>query len=312
MATQRLSTLLAATAPLVVDGAMATELEKLGVDTANDLWSATALLTHPEAVAQVHRNYFEAGANLAITNTYQANVSAFLAHGFTAQESENVVKKAVHIAVTERDRYMERHPGAKVAVAASIGPYGAYLADGSEYTGAYNLPDATYREFHRQRIALADAAGADCFAFETMPNADETHALVGLLADEFPESQAWFSFSVKDPHHLADGTPLAELISALNTADQVLALGVNCLTQQLVEPALNHLRSLTEKPLVAYPNSGESYDPATKTWHPAGAGASFALNTSVWVEAGARLIGGCCRTTPQDIAEVSRAVRNLQ
>lgn len=309
MTTHRLSELLNTSPLVVVDGAMATELEKLGVDTANELWSATALIDHREAVAQVHRDYFEAGAHIATTNTYQANVPAFMASGLSESESVQLIKTAVNIAVKTRNEYAAEHPEQPdhLVVAASIGPYGAYLADGSEYTGAYSLTAEGYKDFHRQRLHLVDEAGADAFVLETMPNGEEVRALVELLADEFPDAEAWVSFSLKDADHLRDGTALADILPVLEASAQVLAVGLNCTAQVNVEPAIRALKSLTGKPIIVYPNSGEKYDPATKTWAPAGADASFATNTPVWKDAGARLIGGCCRTTPADIAEVARA-----
>lgn len=308
MTTHRLSKLLNTRPLVVVDGAMATELEKLGVDTANELWSATALIDHRDAVAQVHRDYFEAGAHIATTNTYQANVPAFMASGLSESESVELIKTAVNIAVKTRNEYAVEHSDQPdgLVVAASIGPYGAYLADGSEYTGAYSLSRGQFKDFHRQRLQLVDAAGADAFALETMPNGEEVRALVELLADDFTDAEAWVSFSLKDSEHLRDGTALAEIMPLLNASPQILAVGLNCTAQANVEPAVRALKALTDKPIIVYPNSGEEYDPVTKTWAPAGVDASFATYAPVWQDAGARVIGGCCRTTPADIAEVAR------
>lgn len=311
MTTHRFSPLLSAHPLVVVDGAMATELEKLGVDTANELWSATALIDHRDAVAQVHRDYFEAGAHIATTNTYQANVPAFMASGLSESESVQLIKTAVNIAVKTRNEYAAEHPEqpGHLVVAASIGPYGAYLADGSEYTGAYSLTRQEFKDFHRQRLQLVDQAGADAFALETMPNAEEVHALTELLADEFPQAEAWVSFSLKDAEHLRDGTSLADIVPLLDASSQVLAIGLNCTAQENVESAIRALKTLTDKPVIVYPNSGEKYDPVTKTWASADADASFAANAPIWKDAGAHLIGGCCRTTPADIAEVVGASR---
>ncbi|MBM7052289.1 homocysteine S-methyltransferase [Rothia sp. ZJ1223] len=307
MTTHRFSQLLATDPLVVADGAMATELEKLGVDTANQLWSATALIDHPQAIAEVHRSYFEAGAHIATTNTYQANVPAFVESGLTEAESVQLVKKAVNIAVKTRHEYAEEnHQDARLlVVAASIGPYGAYLADGSEYTGNYSLTLTEFKDFHRQRMQLVDEAGADVFALETMPNGDEVRALVDLLAQEFSESEAWVSLSLKDSHHLCDGTALSELLPVLDASPQVVAVGLNCTAQENVEPALRALSALTTKPLITYPNSGEEYDPVTKTWALKDSTANLALNTEWWQAAGARVIGGCCRTAPADIAEIA-------
>lgn len=308
MSGSRLSDLLAHTQYPVLDGAMATELEKLSVDTASDLWSAAALLHQPEAIAQVHRSYFEAGAHCATTNTYQANIVAFQEVGLSESESAQLIRQAVHIALQARHEVINLYPGRVMVVAGSVGPYGAYVADGSEYTGSYELTDQGYRDFHRPRLALLQEAGVDCIALETMPNGGEVKALLGLLADEFPLVEAWLSFSLADANHLCDGTPLAEVMPLVNESQQVLAVGLNCTALKMVEPALRSLSALTDKPLLAYPNSGETYDPVTKTWHEAPAGSSLGSWAPRWVEAGARMVGGCCRTSPADIAELAQAV----
>lgn len=307
----RLSDLLAHTQYPVLDGAMATELEKLGVATASDLWSAAALLHQPEAIAQVHRSYFEAGANCATTNTYQANIAAFEQIGLSEVQSAELIRQAVHIALQARHEVTNLYPERVMVVAGSVGPYGAYLADGSEYTGAYRLSDREYRDFHRPRLALLQEAGVDCFALETMPNLGEVKALLGLLADEFPETEAWLSLSLADDGRLCDGTPLAEVMALVNESQQVLAVGLNCTALERVEPALQSMGALTDKPLLAYPNSGETYDPITKTWHEAAAGKDLRSWVPRWLEAGARMVGGCCRTSPADIAGLAQEVSGL-
>ncbi|GGH66994.1 homocysteine S-methyltransferase [Rothia aerolata] len=306
---QSLSGLLEAVEHPIIDGAMATELEKLGVDTAQELWSAAALLNQPEAIAAVHRSYFEAGAHVATTNTYQANIAAFEARGLTAAQSADLIKRAVHIAVEVRNNFAASvQDGAPRLVAGSVGPYGAYLADGSEYTGAYRLTDAEFRDFHRQRLALMLEAGADFLALETMPSGPEVLALLGLLADEFPESEAWLSLSLEDSEHLRDGTSLVALADAINASQQVKAVGLNCTALENVAPALAVLGGLVDKPLLVYPNSGEIYHADTKTWSAAPQSQSFGALVPDWIEKGAVLVGGCCRTTPADISEIASAV----
>jgi len=212
---QQLATILA-NGPLVVDGAMATELQKKGVDTANNLWSATALLNAPSAIKEVHRSYFVAGANIVLTNSYQANLPAFEAHGFSEEEGQHLIQKAVQLAQAARDEYVQTLPADKkrpLLIAGSVGPYGAYLANGSEYTGDYLLRKEEYKNFHRPRMQALAQAGVDLFAFETQPNFAETQALAELLYEEFPEMLAWLSFSVDGKDKLCDGTPLKQAVS---------------------------------------------------------------------------------------------------
>lgn len=300
---------------LVVDGAMATELEKRGVDTSSDLWSATALIDHPDEIIAVHKSYFENGADVATTNTYQANVSKFMELGWSESESEALIVKAVELARTACDEYYgslsddERKKRAPdPLIAGSVGPYGAYLADGSEYRGDYNLTKAEFQEFHYSRMQLLDQAGVDLFAFETQPNFDEANALVDLLMDKFPKQQAWLTFSVKDEETLCDGTSLAEAVKYFNGADQISAIGVNCTTLENINEIIRNIHQVTDKPIIVYPNNGDIYDPETKTWQANPQADTFKDLVPEWLDAGAKLIGGCCRTTPSDIKEISNFI----
>ncbi|WP_338231211.1 homocysteine S-methyltransferase [Companilactobacillus muriivasis] len=300
---------------LVVDGAMATELEKHGVNTDSDLWSAKALIENPEAITAVHESYFQNGADVATTNTYQANVSKFMELGFSESESENLVIKAVELAKKARSNYFDSLPkdvrqkrAPHPLVAGSVGPYGAYLADGSEYTGDYNLSKSEFQEFHYSRMELLDRAGVDLFAFETQPNFDEANALVDLLMDKFPEQHAWLTFSVKDDSTLCDGTSLSEAVKYFNGADQISAIGVNCTTLENIHEIIRNVNQVTDKPIIVYPNNGDIYDPVTKTWQANPQADTFSDLVPEWLEAGAKLIGGCCRTTPNDIKEISNYI----
>lgn len=300
---------------LVVDGAMATELEKRGVDTGSDLWSATALLENPEAISAVHKSYFENGADIAITNTYQANISRFMELGLSEIESEGLITKAVNLARKARDEYYDslsqtdRQKRAKYPlIAGSVGPYGAYLADGSEYRGDYNLTKAEFQEFHLRRMQLLDQAGVDLFAFETQPNFDEANALVSLLENRFPKQHAWLTFSVKDEDTLCDGTSLQEAVKYFEGLEQISAIGVNCTTLENIHDIIRSISQVTNKPVIVYPNNGDIYDPETKTWQKSDDADTFSELVPEWLEDGAQLIGGCCRTTPDDIKTISEIV----
>ncbi|MCG0792264.1 homocysteine methyltransferase [Lactiplantibacillus plantarum] len=290
--------------PVVSDGAMATELEKRGVATNSALWSATAMLDHPDAIQAVHQSYLDAGAKIMTTNTYQANVPAFEQAGIAAAQARQLIQQAVTIAHTARDA---SHVTDAV-IAGSIGPYGAYLADGSEYTGAYQLTPSAYQDFHRERLASIMAAGVDVLALETMPRLDEVQALVQLITTTWPQQPYWVSFSIKDPQTLCDGTSLAVAAKWVAAQPNVVAVGVNCTTLENIAPALTTLKAAVAVPLIVYPNSGDQYDPVTKTWQETHLSHQFASFVPQWLAAGARIIGGCCRTTPKDIATVARAL----
>ncbi|WP_182629696.1 homocysteine S-methyltransferase [Pantoea hericii] len=292
---------------LILDGALATELEARGCHLADALWSAKVLMENPELIYQVHYDYFVAGARCAITASYQATPQGFATRGLDEAQSLALIAQSVELARRARQDYLAVRPDAKtLLVAGSVGPYGAFLADGSEYRGDYALPEAEMMAFHRPRVQALLAAGADLLACETLPSFAEAQALVKLLA-EFPEGRAWFTFTLRDAGHISDGTPLSEVVSWLNQQPQVIALGINCVALESVTPALQQLQRLTDKPLVVYPNSGEQYAASSKTWHSAPSGCTLHDKLDEWQQAGAKLIGGCCRTSPNDIAAIARA-----
>ncbi|WAT16026.1 homocysteine S-methyltransferase [Xanthomonas fragariae] len=296
---------------VLLDGALATELEQRGCDLNDALWSARVLVEQPELIYQVHRDYFAAGAQCAITASYQATPLGFAARGLDLAQSLALIARSVALAAQARADHLQVQPQpAQLWVAGSVGPYGAYLADGSEYRGDYDLPLAQLMDFHRPRIAALAEAGVDLLACETLPSANEIVAL-RLLLEEFPKLHAWFSFTVRDAAHLSDGTPLAQVVPALDACAQVIAVGINCIALRQVTAALQTLSALTSLPLVVYPNSGEHYDASDKRWHAGTTPAcSLVEQHGQWLAAGARLIGGCCRTTPRDIAALA-AVRSF-
>ena len=290
---------------LILDGALATELEARGCNLADTLWSAKVLMENPELIYQVHYDYFAAGANVAITASYQATPLGFAARGLDSGQASALIRQSVALAQRARDDYRAASGSeAPLLVAGSVGPYGAYLANGAEYRGDYALPAAEMKDFHRPRVAALLEAGVDLLACETLPSFGEIQALISLLA-EFPHSSAWFSFTLRDAQHLSDGTPLSKVAEVINDAPQVVAVGLNCVALESVTPALQTLQALTDKPLLVYPNSGEQYDAVSKSWHSAPSGCTLHDKFPEWQQAGARLIGGCCRTTPQDIAAIA-------
>ncbi|WP_313683326.1 homocysteine S-methyltransferase [Pantoea sp.] len=296
---------LSQTDTLILDGALATELEARGCNLADALWSAKVLMENPELIYQVHYDYFAAGAHCAITSSYQATPQGFVQRGLDETQALALIRQSATLAKRARDDYRAASgSSAPLLVAGSVGPYGAFLANGAEYRGDYALPEDEMKAFHRPRIAALLEAGVDLLACETLPSFAEAEALVSLLA-EFPDSSAWFSFTLRDAQHISDGTPLSKVAALLNAAPQVVALGINCVALESVTPALRSLQALCDKPLLVYPNSGEQYDASSKTWHSAPSGCTLHDKFPEWQQAGARLIGGCCRTTPQDIAAIA-------
>lgn len=300
------ATLLATHNTLILDGALATELEARGCDLSDSLWSAKVLIENPELIYQVHLDYFNAGAQCAITASYQATPQGFLRRGLDHEQSLALIAKSVHLAQQARSDFLAQHPQVTpLPIAGSVGPYGAYLADGSEYRGDYALPQEEMIAFHRPRIRALAEAGVDLLACETLPSFAELQALLTLL-QEFPTLGAWFAFTLRDSQHLSDGTPLTQVLAALHGNPQALAIGINCIALENVAPALRQFAVLTDKPLLVYPNSGEHYDAVSKTWHACGGEhGSLIDQVGEWQRIGARLIGGCCRTTPKDIRQIA-------
>ncbi|WP_121641781.1 homocysteine S-methyltransferase [Bacillus vallismortis] len=304
------------TYPLIVlDGAMATELERKGCDLNDSLWSAKILMEEPELIKQVHTDYFAAGADCAITASYQSTFEGFAARGLSEAEARRLIEMSVSIAAEARDEFWafeeNRLSRPKPIIAASVGPYGAYLADGSEYRGHYGISEDELVEFHRPRMKALIEAGADVLACETIPCLSEAKAIARLLK-EFPEAYAWISFSAKDSQHISDGTPAADCASWLDEHRQIAALGINCTPLQHIPFLIEELKKHSSKPIIVYPNSGEQYDPKTKTWNGAGCAEPYGTSARTWHEKGAKLIGGCCRTTPEDIKEIASWARSLK
>lgn len=289
------------TKPLLIDGAMSTALEQLGADTNNSLWTASVLANQPALVKKVHQEYFKAGARLAITDTYQANVPAFIRNGYSKQETHSLIQRAVALAKEARDEY-QQETGIYNYVAGALGPYGAYLANGSEYTGDYHLSTIEYQQFHRPRLTDILTVGVDVIAIETQPRLDEVLAELDLVKELAPDTLCYVSFSLKDSTRLPDGTPLAVAARTVAKYPNVFAVGVNCIPLEEVTATIETIHQATDKPVIAYPNSSATYDPTTKTWSYPHGRRSLVDYLPQWLAAGLTIIGGCCTTTPQDIA----------
>lgn len=298
---------------LVIDGALATELDRRGCDLKDDLWSAKILLEQPEIIKQVHLDYFSAGADCAITASYQATIEGFAKRGLHEKEAIGLIRRSVELAIQARDEFWSdpasRAGRAKPFVAASIGPYGAFLADGSEYRGDYGLNQNELMDFHRPRMQALIEAGADILACETIPCLVEAQAIAKLL-EEFPDTAAWFSFSARDAKHISEGQVFADCVKEMEDQPQIAAIGINCTSPNHIPSLILEARKVTEKPVLVYPNSGETYNAEKNDWNGDPAFDSFGVQARGWYEAGARLIGGCCRTTPDDIRVIASWARS--
>jgi homocysteine S-methyltransferase len=281
---------------LVADGGLATALEARGHDLSDDLWSARLLLDQPQEIADVHAEFFRAGAAFATTARYQASFDGFAARGIGPADAERLLRRSIELAKTARDAV----GGGDRWVAASVGPYGAALAGGQEYVGRYGLSVAQLAAWHRRRLEVLVDAGPDVLAVETIPDVDEAEGLVGLIDDH--GVPAWLSYTVSGTTTCA-GQPLADAFAVAKDSSKVVAVGVNCCAPADVLTAAQIACEVTGKPVVVYPNSGEEWDGARRTW----VGTSRWSTDLVgrWVAAGARIVGGCCRVYPADIADIA-------
>ncbi|MEU9145452.1 homocysteine S-methyltransferase [Streptomyces sp. NPDC048349] len=269
---------------VLLDGGLSNQLAAQGCDLSGGLWTGRVLAERPDQVAAAHTAYARAGAEVLITASYQIGPR----HPRAAELLHRSVALAARVAGAA---------GHEVWVAASVGPYGAVLADGSEYRGRYGLSVRELTAFHRPRIEALLAAGPDVLALETIPDPDEAQALLTVLAET--GAPAWLSYTAAGGR-TRSGAPLAEAFALAAASPQVIAVGVNCCDPAEVLPALEAAAATTRTPLVAYPNDGSVWEAATATWHAPRTEAPWP--TAAWLRTGARLIGGCCRIGPDRIA----------
>jgi S-methylmethionine-dependent homocysteine/selenocysteine methylase len=289
-----------ATGPVVLDGGLSTELEARGHDVSSALWSARLLRDDPEAIVAAHAAFAAAGAQVATTASYQATFDGFAAAGMDRAETARLITSSVALA---------RRGAPEGWVAGSVGPYGAMLADGSEYTGAYvsdvGVPEL--RAFHRPRMQLLAGAGADVLACETVPAAAEAEALIAEA--EALGVPIWLSLTTVTGDdgvvRTRRGERAAGVFAMADGVDAVVAVGVNCTDPAGLGPAIE-AATRSGKPVVVYPNSGEGWDAVARAW--TGTPGIDVNAVPRWVEAGARLVGGCCRVRPQHIAAIASAL----
>lgn len=293
----------------VLDGAMATELERRGFDISGSLWSAHVLDRSPDAIAAVHRDYLRAGADCLSTASYQVSTLGYRELGRPSGDAAEALRHSVRIAEQARDEYA-REDSRRIWIAASLGPYGAALHDGAEYHGRYSIGFEDLVAFHAERLAVLAETGADFVALETIPSLEEAHAILNALAQTSGVA-AWISFTCRDAFHVAHGERLEDCGAAVADSPQVLAVGINCTAPHNIANLIAEARRGAggRKPVIVYPNSGETWDASKRAWRGKADLSSFAALAREWYAAGAQAVGGCCRTGPTHIAAVAEARR---
>jgi len=299
--------LIQADVPLLLDGGLGSELAARGHDLSSSLWSAELIAAHPEAIAEVHRAYLDAGARCITSASYQASIPGLTAAGLDGGAIAAVFGDSVAIAKRTRAEFLRDNPDCVYypLVAASVGPYGAYLADGSEYRGNYGVDDSQLHSFHEQRLRWLDATGADLLACETIPDLQEARVLSQLL--EKVSTPCWVSFCCGDAEHLHDGSRLADAVALFNGLPTVIAIGANCVSPGIVCDLVANLRGMVgERAIVVYPNSGAQYDAERKSWHGQETAEEWSELARAWHRAGADIVGGCCRISPDHIQQLAK------
>lgn len=294
---------------MILDGGLATALEARGCDLNDPLWSAKVLIEAPDLIRQVHLDFLHAGADCITTSSYQASLQGFHRRGLDADAGRKLLALSVRLAVSARDEFWDDPANQKgrqrPLVAASVGPYAAYLADGSEYTGRYQATDQELYDFHMSRWQILARSGADLLGCETIPVGREGEVLLRLLR-ETPGSWAWMSFCCRDHLHLSDGTRLADVVQVCGEEPQVAAVGINCTAPEFIPSLIGEVKAVTSKPILVYPNSGERYEAEKKTWHSSPSSLGWEEATKEWTRMGASGVGGCCRVGPQRITDIRR------
>jgi homocysteine S-methyltransferase len=294
----------------ILDGGLATQLERQGCDLDDPLWSARVLLEAPDQVVRAHEAFFRAGADCATTATYQASFPGFAARGIDERAAEHIMIRAVELARAAWERVSAQHDVSdrpRPFIAGSIGSYGAFLADGSEYRGDFQVSHEQLIQFHRPRAAIL-AAHADLLACETIPCVAEAAALAVVLAPL--DVPAWISFSCRDRDHLASGEPLAKAIECVVELPSIAAVGINCMAPRLACGLMDTIAKVTDKPVLVYPNANERYERGLWVGKPV-TPAAFAREAALWAKKGAIAVGGCCRITPAHIERLARTRSGL-
>jgi homocysteine S-methyltransferase len=295
----------------VLDGGLATELERRGCDISGALWSAHVLDHAPASIVAVHLDYLRAGADCIATASYQVSGRGYREIGGTADDAAHALRLSVALAEQARAVYSleNRRP---IRIAASLGPFGAALHNGAEYHGRYDIGFDNLVAFHAERLAVLADTSADLIAFETIPSLEEARAILRAL-ERTPSLTAWISFTCRDDVHIARGEPLAEAAAVVAASPQVVAIGINCTPPERIVALIGEAQRgvASRKPIIVYPNSGETWAAATRTWQGDASVAGYEDLARSWFAAGAQAVGGCCRTGPAHIVSVAAAVRSI-
>jgi homocysteine S-methyltransferase len=299
----------------ILDGGMASELEFQGANITGPLWSAHVLEEAPEKILAVHRAYLDAGAEILLTASYQVSRQGYQENGLSPERADQALLLSVELAIEARAQHHHHHPATTpILIAASLGPYGAALHNGSEYSGNYHCSFKDLVQFHQERIAVLAESQADLLAFETLPSLEEAKA-IGQALKPWPNLAAWLTFNSPDQQarHLqvAHGEKLRDCAILAASFPQTIAIGINCTQLRHISSLIAELNSASSKPVVVYPNSGEDWDANHRCWTGQSDPSEFGNQAKSWFAAGAQIVGGCCRTRPEHIRQITASAFSL-
>lgn len=285
----------------VIDGGLSTALEEVGADIGGPLWTARVVIESPELLVEAHRRFVEAGAAIVTSASYQCGVREFANAGLDASTARRALTSTVDLARRATE-------GTTARVAASVGPFGAVLADGSEYTGLYAASWEDVEKYHRDKLEVLVGAGVDVIAVETIPRADEARLIAGIL-DDLGAPAAWFSFGARSSRATYGGDDLRTAVMGIAGYANLVAVGVNCTHPEVVDDVLGDLREAAPRiGLIVYPNLGRVWNAGTRSWT-GDSSDPFGVNRLAdWTARGVTMIGGCCGVGPADIARLVAGV----
>jgi homocysteine S-methyltransferase len=257
------------------------------------MWTGELLLTNPEAMTAAHRSFVDAGADIVITGSYQLSFEGGRRAGWTDDDVERALRNSTTAArLAANDDTL---------VAASIGPFGAQLNDGSEFRGNYGVVDTVIRDYHDRRLDILLDTEPDLLALETMPDLAEVRVLLELIESKSADMPFWVSFTVTEPGAICGGGTFAEACALVENFANAIAVGINCSPLSVITPTLSGVE--TDLPFVVYPNAGQTWDSDAMAWS---GEPEFATRVDVdeWVNLGARIVGGCCGYGPSNLPPI--------
>lgn len=283
-----------------LDGGLSTALELRGNKLTTRLWSGELLRTAPAEIEGAHRDYIEAGAEIIITSAYQVSFMGCTERGWSEEETVDALKLSTQLAQQSIAKSKTNH---EVWVAASVGPYGAALADGSEYHGKYGISKSKLRDFHGKRLDILIDSKPDLLALETMPDLDEVEVLLDLINESGSVLPFWVSYSCQENLQTNAGQKFSDAVALVSSHPNAVAVGVNCTAPHLITDLLRSTKATIA--FVVYPNAGKTWDAVNKKWSDENSAEFSESLINQWRHCGAKIIGGCCGVGPKEIAKIN-------